>query len=102
MNPIACAVPAQKLPPVADAQGAYHTYSVEWTPDYIAWFFDGEEVRRSTGAQVTDCRVKEMSYRFNAWVSDVPSWAVVFFVRAVVRGEATNQPTDNVVHNGVS
>lgn len=62
----------------SDLSAAYHTYSVEWTPDYIAWFFDGEEVRRSTGAQVTDCQVKEMSYRFNAWVSDVSSWAGAF------------------------
>ena len=37
--------------------------------------FDGKEVRRSTGAQVTACQVKEMSYRFNAWISNVPSWA---------------------------
>ncbi|NLL14805.1 MAG: family 16 glycosylhydrolase [Fibrobacter sp.] len=56
----------------------YHTYTLEWTPDYIAWFFDGEEVRRSTDAQVTDCQLKEMSYRFNLWISDAPSWAGQF------------------------
>jgi endo-1,3-1,4-beta-glycanase ExoK len=39
----------------------YHTYSYEWPPDYIAWFFDGVEVRRTTGAQVTDCQQKDMS-----------------------------------------
>jgi beta-glucanase (GH16 family) len=51
---------------------------VEWAPDYIAWYFDGEEIRRSTGAQVIDCQKNDMSYRFNAWVSDVPSWAGAF------------------------
>ena len=56
----------------------YHTYTLEWTPDSIAWFFDGEEVRRSTDAQVTDCQLKEMSYRFNLWISDAPSWAGQF------------------------
>lgn len=56
----------------------YHTYTVEWTPQYIAWFFDGKEVRRTTGSQVTACQVKEMSYRFNAWISDVPAWVGAF------------------------
>jgi len=53
----------------------YHTYTVEWTPDYIAWFFDGEEIRRTTGSQVAECQPKEMSYRFNLWISDAASWA---------------------------
>lgn len=57
---------------------SYHTYTVEWTPDYIAWFFNGKEVRRSTGSQVTDCQQKAMSYRFNLWISDVPSWVGSF------------------------
>jgi len=56
----------------------YHTYTLEWTPDYIAWFFDGREVRRSTGPQITECQLKEMSYRFNLWISDAPAWAGQF------------------------
>lgn len=54
----------------------YHTYSVEWTPDYIAWFFDGKEIRRTKPGdkQVSDCQIKEMSYRFNLWISDQPAW----------------------------
>jgi hypothetical protein len=48
---------------------------VEWTPEYIAWLFDGVEVRRSTGTQVTDCQSKEMSFRFNLWISDASGWA---------------------------
>jgi hypothetical protein len=56
----------------------YHTYVVEWTPNYIAWFFNGKEVRRSTGTQVTDCQQKEMSYRFNLWISDASGWAGTF------------------------
>jgi endo-1,3-1,4-beta-glycanase ExoK len=69
---------SEELHHFGDLSEAYHTYSVEWTPDYIAWFFDGNEVRRSTGSQVTDCQVKDMSYRFNAWVSDVPGWVGSF------------------------
>jgi beta-glucanase (GH16 family) len=56
----------------------YHTYTVEWTPNYIVWLFDGKEVRRTTGSQVTACQAKEMSYRFNAWISNVPEWAGSF------------------------
>ena len=33
----------------ADLCGGYHTYSFEWTPDYIAWFMDGTQLRRETG-----------------------------------------------------
>jgi endo-1,3-1,4-beta-glycanase ExoK len=57
---------------------SYHTYSVEWTPNYIVWFFDDKEIRRTTDAQVTACQAKEMSYRFNLWISDATSWAGQF------------------------
>lgn len=30
----------------------YHTYAFEWTPDYVAWFIDGVEVVRQTGAHI--------------------------------------------------
>jgi endo-1,3-1,4-beta-glycanase ExoK len=56
----------------------YHTYTVAWTPDYIAWLFDGVEVRRSTGSQVTACQVKEMTFRFNAWISSASDWVGQF------------------------
>jgi endo-1,3-1,4-beta-glycanase ExoK len=56
----------------------YHTYTVEWTPDYIAWLFDGSEIQRSTGSQVTACQVKEMTYRFNAWISSNVGWVGQF------------------------
>lgn len=69
---------SEKLHTFENLSKAYHTYSVEWTPNYIAWFFDGVEVRRSTGKQVTDCSVKEMSYRFNLWISNEPAWVGTF------------------------
>ena len=56
----------------------YHTYTVEWAPDYIVWRFDGAEIRRITGSQVTACQVKEMSYRFNAWISSNSGWVGQF------------------------
>ena len=32
----------------------YHTYAFEWTPDYIAWLIDGTQIRKVTGANVTE------------------------------------------------
>jgi hypothetical protein len=69
---------SEKIHTADNLSQSYHTYTVEWTPDYIAWLFDGTEIRRTTGAQVTACQPKEMSYRFNLWISDVVSWAGQF------------------------
>lgn len=66
---------------VDPAQG-YHTYAIEWTPDYIAFFFDGEEVRRTEAGdsqnQVVDCRDIPQSYRFNFWANDIVGWVGEF------------------------
>jgi endo-1,3-1,4-beta-glycanase ExoK len=56
----------------------YHTYTVEWTPNYIVWRFDGTEIRRTTGSQVTACQVKDMTFRFNAWISSNSGWVGQF------------------------
>ncbi|WP_437774203.1 family 16 glycosylhydrolase [Sorangium sp. So ce1097] len=55
----------------------YHTYALEWAPDYVAWSIDGREVRRTTGDQVASLR-NPQSLRFNLWVSDVVSWVGAF------------------------
>jgi len=34
--------------PNFDPREEWHTYAIEWTPQYIAWFLDGVEVRRRT------------------------------------------------------
>lgn len=49
---------------------AYHTYTFEWTPEYIAWFIDGVETRRDTGAEAqayADNAEIGMQFRFNVW-----------------------------------
>ena len=51
----------------------YHTYAYEWTPEYIAWVVDGEEIRRDTGAAATayaENAPDGMQMRFNAWPGD--------------------------------
>ncbi|MDO6760006.1 family 16 glycosylhydrolase [Tamlana sp. 2_MG-2023] len=51
----------------------FHVFTLEWTPDYIAWFIDGVEQRRKTGAFVTHMD-RAQGYRFNAWISSTPAW----------------------------
>jgi endo-1,3-1,4-beta-glycanase ExoK len=57
----------------ADLCGEYHTYTYEWTPDYIAWLVDGTEVRRATGDAATAYAANAtagMQVRFNIWPGD--------------------------------
>jgi MYXO-CTERM domain-containing protein len=56
--------------PAFDICADYHTYAFEWTPDYIAWFIDGAQVRRVTGASVTEYTQRAsqgMTIHFNVW-----------------------------------
>jgi len=51
----------------------FHVYAYEWTADYIAWFFDGMEVRRETGETATafaENATAGMQYHFNIWPGD--------------------------------
>src|SRR5688572_6804839 len=53
--------------------GEFHTFAYEWTPDYVAWLVDGEEVRRETGetaAAYRDNAADGMQLRFNVWPGD--------------------------------
>lgn len=53
---------------------AYHTYVLEWTPDYVAWFLDGVEVRRITGTSTVTSLTNAQSLRFNLWSSESVEW----------------------------
>ncbi|MDF3012841.1 MAG: benzene 1,2-dioxygenase [Cellvibrio sp.] len=58
----------------ASLADAYHTYVVEWTPDYVAWFLDGVEVRRITGTSTVTSLTNAQSLRFNLWSSESVPW----------------------------
>jgi len=63
----------KKHPIAVDLCADFHTYVYEWTPDYIAWFVDGTEVRRDTGATATafaNNAAAGMQIRFNVWPGD--------------------------------
>jgi endo-1,3-1,4-beta-glycanase ExoK len=51
-----------------------HTYTVEWTPDYVSWSFDGVMVRKTEGGQASNL-VNAATLRFNAWASSATGWA---------------------------
>ncbi len=61
--------------PVADN---FHIYTIEWTPDYVAWYLDGKEIRRSDASSDTKKQVaklvKPQSLRFNIWSSENTEW----------------------------
>jgi endo-1,3-1,4-beta-glycanase ExoK len=52
----------------------YHTYVLEWTPSYIAWFVDGTQVRRITGSQFVTSLTSNQDIRFNLWAANVAEW----------------------------
>jgi hypothetical protein len=60
----------------------YHTYAIEWTPEYISFIFDGEVMRKTETTdsknQVVDCRDIPQSYRFNFWANAISSWVGAF------------------------
>lgn len=58
----------------ASLADAYHTYVVEWTPDYVAWYLDGAEVRRITGTSTVTSLTNPQSLRFNIWSSESVPW----------------------------
>jgi hypothetical protein len=66
-------VHAERYTPATLLCGTYHTYAFEWTPEYLAWFVDGVELRRDTGAAADAYAVNAaagMQFRFNIWPGD--------------------------------
>lgn len=78
----------------SDPAAAYHTYTIEWTPDYIFWAFDGNVVRKTLPGeaknQVEDCRDIPQSYRFNFWAADIASWLGQFDASVLPRCQYVN------------
>ncbi|HEY5955420.1 MAG TPA: family 16 glycosylhydrolase [Polyangiaceae bacterium] len=67
------AVHSKKHTSLPDICGGFHTYTYEWTPDYIAWLVDGTEIRRETGttaAAYAENATTGMQIRFNIWPGD--------------------------------
>src|SRR5574344_446913 len=71
--------PAKFQSNIITADAGYHTYAIEWTPEYVAWFVDDALVR-CTKTDSSDTKkqvaalIKEQSLRFNLWSSETASW----------------------------
>jgi len=61
---------------------AYHTYTLEWTPNYVAWLIDGVLMRKTLGGQVSELTNAE-SFRFNLWAANLTNWVGAFDVNAL-------------------
>ncbi len=55
----------------------YHTYTLEWTPEYVSWSIDGVEVRKSEGEQVKHL-TNPQSFRMNIWIAEWVDWVGEF------------------------
>lgn len=51
----------------------FHVYAFEWTPDYVAWFVDGEEVHRQTEEHVLTLR-RPQKIMMNIWNPAYHDW----------------------------
>lgn len=56
---------------------SYHVYAIEWTPAYVAWFIDGEEVHRQSGSHIAQL-IHPQKIMMNIWPPDYPSWVGAF------------------------
>ncbi len=63
------------------ANASFHTYGLEWTPDYVRWTLDGKEVRKATkGSQIVNGQDqvaalnKPQGIRFNLWSHEDAGW----------------------------
>lgn len=63
------------------ANAGFHTYGLEWTPNYVRWTLDGVEVRKATkGSQIVNGQdqvaalSKPQGIRFNLWSHEDAGW----------------------------
>ena len=53
----------------------WHTYDIEWTPDYVKWVMDGQTVRELwRGDRGVDFLTKPCVLMMNYWIPTFPGW----------------------------
>ncbi len=57
-----------------DPRSDFHTYAIEWTDHYVAWFVDGQEVHRQTGPHVSQLD-RPQKIMMNIWPPAFEDWA---------------------------
>lgn len=56
----------------------YHTYTLEWTDSYVAWYLDGNLVRQINGGTFVNALENPQDMRFNIWAANIPEWVGPF------------------------
>jgi hypothetical protein len=51
----------------------FHTYAIEWTPEYVAWFIDNIEVYRQTGSFIQTL-TRPQKIMMNVWNPAYTNW----------------------------
>lgn len=65
-----------------NAHEDFHAYAFEWTPDYIAWFIDGDEVYRQTQDHIIEFKY-DQKIMMNLWISNWEPWVGHFDERVL-------------------
>jgi hypothetical protein len=60
----------------------FHEYSIEWTPDYVAWGIDGYEVYRQTGDHIATLS-RAQKLMMNIWQPEYVDWAGSFSLNSL-------------------
>jgi hypothetical protein len=51
----------------------FHTYAFEWTPQYVAWFVDGQEILRQVGTHISTL-TQPQKIMMNVWAPVFDNW----------------------------
>ena len=62
----------------------FHDYGFEWTPEYVAWFIDGEEIFRQTGSHISELDSAQ-KLMMNLWQPVYADWVGTFDDRILPR-----------------
>jgi endo-1,3-1,4-beta-glycanase ExoK len=89
---------AEHTHPTSLADG-YHTYALVWTPDYVAWELDNNEIRRVESTQVADL-TNPQSLRFNIWAANIVEWVGDFDTSALPQYQYVNWISYSRYENG--
>ncbi|NQV14882.1 family 16 glycosylhydrolase [bacterium] len=67
-----------------DAHRDFHSYAMEWTPDYVAWFVDGAEIYRQSGGHI-DHLSESSRLMMNIWTPVFADWVGIIDDRILPR-----------------
>ena len=62
----------------------FHDYGFEWTPEYVAWFIDGEEIFQQSGTHITEMDSAQ-KIMMNIWQPVYADWVGTFDDRILPR-----------------